>query len=152
VTTKQPLTSIAIVCGPLSEVGRCHPASLPRQRCSHSELAVNDHNASVEPAGAGVIVHTGRKRRPFNGALREAIQAIDPVCSWLGCILRVQICDIDHLEPHSTGGPTDPANSAIMCHKHNLFKHNNGYSAKRIDRSIAITRPDSTARATSGAA
>ncbi len=54
--------------------------------------------------GAGVIVHAGRKRRLFNGALREAIQAIDPVCGWLGCNLRAQIADIDHLEPRSRGG------------------------------------------------
>jgi len=95
--------------------------------------------------GHGVVVHAGRKRRLFNGALRDAIQATDPVCGWLGCNLRAQICDIDHLEPRSRGGPTNPANAKIMCHKHNIFKHNNRYTAKRsTNGKIALTRPDGT--------
>ena len=120
------------------------PSSVVDRRCETTDGNPVDPRQVVAAAfvgrlrlivvdGAGVIVHTGRKRRLFNGALREAIQAIDPVCSWLGCNLRAQICDIDHLEPHSRGGPTDPANSAIMCHKHNLFKHNNGYTAQRTN-------------------
>ena len=103
--------------------------------------------------GAGVIVHAGRKRRLFNGALREAIQAIDPVCGWLGCNLRAQICDIDHLEPRSRGGPTNPRNGKITCHKHHVFKHTAGYAVERKpDGRIEITRPNGTRLATPDAA
>ena len=93
--------------------------------------------------GAGVIVAAGRKRELFTGALREAIMAIDPVCGWLGCNLRAQISAIDHLEPRSRGGPTDAANAKVMCDKHNIFKHVNGYEVERLpDGTIRITRPD----------
>jgi hypothetical protein len=94
---------------------------------------------------AGVIIHAGRKRQLFTGALREAIMALDPMCGWLGCTLRAQISDIDHLEPRSRGGPTDPSNGKIMCHHHNVFKHTAGFAVtRRPDGTIDITRPDGT--------
>ncbi len=69
--------------------------------------------------------------------------ALDPVCGWLGCNLRAQISAVDHLEPRSRGGPTDAANGKIMCDKHNVFKHVNGYRVERQpDGTILITRPD----------
>ena len=129
------------------------PSSVLDRRCETTDGNPVDPRQMVAAAflgrlrlivvdGRGVIVHAGRKRRLFNGALREAIQAIDPVCSWLGCNLRAQICDIDHLEPRSRGGPTNPGNSGIMCHKHNVFKHTAGYTATRnTNGKVAITRP-----------
>lgn len=100
---------------------------------------------SIVVDGAGVIVAAGRKRELFTGALREAIQAIDPVCGWLGCNLRAQISAIDHLQPRSRGGPTEPANAKVMCDKHNIFKHTAGYTVERQpDGTIRITRPDGT--------
>ena len=100
---------------------------------------------SIVTDGAGVIVSAGRKRKLFTGALRESIMAIDPVCGWLGCNLRAQISAIDHLQPRSRGGPTDAANSKIMCDHHNIFKHTAGYQVERQpDGSILITRPDGT--------
>ncbi len=94
---------------------------------------------------AGVIVHAGRARTLFTGPIREAMMALDPMCNWLGCTLRAQICDIDHLEPRSRGGPTDPSNGGTMCHRHNVFKHTGGFAvARRPDGTIHITRPDGT--------
>ena len=95
--------------------------------------------------GSAVIVHAGRKRRLFTGALREAIQSIDPVCGWLGCNLRAQICDIDHLEPRSRGGPTNSSNGKVMCDKHNIFKHTAGYQVERDNSGkLHILRPNGT--------
>lgn len=103
--------------------------------------------------GAGVIIHAGRKRRLFNGALREAIQAVDPTCGWLGCNLRAQIADIDHLQPRSRGGPTEPRNAKVMCNKHNIHKHTAGYTIQRQPAgTIQITRPDGTLLQTPDAA
>ncbi len=95
--------------------------------------------------GSAVIVHAGRKRRLFTGALREAIQAFDPVCGWLGCNLRAQICDIDHLEPRSRGGPTNTTNAKVMCRKHNIFKHTADYRVERDPTGkLQILKPDGT--------
>jgi hypothetical protein len=100
---------------------------------------------SIVVDGAGVIVAAGRKRKLFTGALRDVIQAIDPVCGWLGCNLRAQIAAIDHLQPRSRGGPTDAANAKVLCDRHNIFKHTADYRIERLDDgTIAITRPDGT--------
>lgn len=132
------------------------PATFRDRRCETTDAVPVDPRQLVAAAflgrirfvvvdGAGVIVHAGRKRRLFNGALREAIQAIDPVCGWLGCNLRAQIADIDHLEPRSRGGPTDAGNGKVMCDKHNIHKHTAGYSVERqADGTIQITRPNGT--------
>ncbi len=132
------------------------PASVRDRRCETTDGVPVDPRQLVAAAflgrirfvvidGTGVIVHAGRKRRLFNGALREAIQAIDPVCGWLGCNLRAQISSIDHLEPRSRGGPTDAANAKVMCDKHNIFKHTAGYHVeRRPDGTLRITRSDGT--------
>lgn len=140
------------------------PASVMDRRCETTDGVPVDPRQVVAAAfvgrlrlivvdGAAVIVHAGRKRRLFTGALREAIQAIDPVCGWLGCNIRAQIADVDHLQPRSRGGPTDPGNAKITCHKHNVFKHIAGYTVERTPNgTIEITRPNGTRLATPDAA
>jgi hypothetical protein len=132
------------------------PASVRDRRCETTDGRPVDLRQMVAAAligrvrtivvdSAGVIVAAGRKRRFFTGAVREAIQAIDPTCGWLGCNLRAQIATIDHLLPRSRGGPTDPDNGKIMCDKHNIFKHTANYRVERQpDGAILITRPDGT--------
>ena len=107
--------------------------------------ALHGRIRSIVVDGAGIIVAAGRTRRLFTGAVREALQAIDPTCGWLGCNLRAQIAAIDHLTPASRGGPTDPTNAKVMCGKHNIFKHTADYHVQRQpDGTILITRPDGT--------
>lgn len=132
------------------------PATVRDRRCETTDGVPVDLRQMVAAAlvgrvrsivvdGAGVIVAAGRKRKLFTGALREVIQAIDPVCGWLGCNLRAQIAAIDHLEPRSRGGPTDARNGKIMCDHHNIFKHTADYRVERLaDGTISITRPDGT--------
>ena len=140
------------------------PASVNERRCETTDGTPVDPRQIVAAAllgrlrlivtdGAAVIVHAGRKRRLFTGAMREAIQAIDPVCGWLGCNLRAHIADIDHLQPRVRGGPTDSGNAKVMCHKHNVFKHTADYAVARTPQGrIGITRPDGTQLTTPDAA
>jgi hypothetical protein len=130
------------------------PATVRDRRCETTDGVPVDLRQMVAAAllgglrvifvdGAGVIVAAGRKRRFYSGALREAIMAIDPVCGWLGCNLRAQIAEIDHLQPRSRGGPTDASNAKIMCGRHNIFKQTADYQVERQpDGTILITRPD----------
>jgi len=84
----------------------------PREAVAY---AFRGHVRRVVVDSAGVIVDTGRKRRLFTGPIRDAIQALEPRCTWLGCSLRAAISQIDHLDPHTNGGTTDPANATVMC-------------------------------------
>lgn len=130
------------------------PATVRERRCETTDGVPVDPRQMVAAAllgrlrvivvdGGGVIVAAGRKRKFFTGALREAIIATDPACGWLGCNLRAQIAEIDHLQPRSRGGPTDASNAKIMCDRHNIFKHTANYDVeRRPDGTISITRPD----------
>ena len=93
----------------------------------------------------GVIVAAGRKRRLFDGALREALQATERRCTWLGCLLRASLAQIDHLQPYSDGGPTDAANASVLCQRHNVHKHVHRYTpTRRPDGTWALARIDGT--------
>jgi hypothetical protein len=134
---------------------RIDPATVRDRRCETIDGIPVDPRQLVAAAfvgrirhivvdGAGIVVAAGHQRRLFDGALRKAIQAVDPVCGWLGCNLRARIAQID-LSPAARGGPTDAANGKVMCKKHNLHEHTHGYSVeRRPDGTILITRPDGT--------
>ncbi len=132
------------------------PASVRERRCETVDGVPVDPRQAVALAflgqvrrividGAGVVVNAGRLRRLFTGPLRDILQVVDPRCIWLGCMIRAAISHIDHLHGHAAGGPTDAANAGVMCRHHNLFKHRNGYHARRDQHGQwHITRPDGT--------
>jgi hypothetical protein len=94
---------------------------------------------------AGIVVNAGMKRRLFDGALADVLKAIEPRCSWLGCMIRAAIAQIDHLTDYTAGGPTDAANAAVMCKTHNRFKYRSRYQPRRQpDGTWHIHRPDGT--------
>jgi len=89
-----------------------------------------------------VIVNAGRLTRLYRGPLRQAVQAIDPRCRWLGCLIRARIAAIDHGHDFADGGATD---AEVLCRHHNRFKSTRGYRARRHDNGWwIIHRPDGT--------
>jgi hypothetical protein len=92
-----------------------------------------------------VIVNAGRLTRLYRGPLRQAIQAINPRCRWLGCMLRARISAIDHRHEYSQGGATDAGNGEVLCDHHNRFKTQRDYRARRMPNGWwIIHRPDGT--------
>ena len=130
------------------------PATVRERRCETTEGVPVDPRQVVAMAVIarlrrivvdehGVIVAAGRKRRLFTGALREALQAISPRCSWLGCALRAALAQIDHITPHVQGGATDASNGTVLCQRHNVLKHARSYTPRRQpDGTWLLYRPD----------
>ena len=59
-------------------------------------------------------------QRTFRGWLRRAIQVRDRHCTHpAGCDIPWSECDVDHIIPHSQGGPTSQDNGRLRCHAHN---------------------------------
>jgi 5-methylcytosine-specific restriction endonuclease McrA len=54
--------------------------------------------------------------------LAEAVQLRDRTCVFPYCHRPVRGCDIDHVVPHSRGGPTTLANLACLCRLHHRLK------------------------------
>lgn len=67
-----------------------------------------------QAAGASTDCYTPTK------PIRAYLQGRDWVCRWPGCNRKAVNCDADHRINHADGGPTTPANMALLCrHHHN---------------------------------
>jgi len=125
-------------------------------RCETSTgVVVSDHDAvramihgHVRRAvvdATGVVLDLGARRRLFTGTARDAAQLVALSCSHPGCSIPAEFCQVDHLERHADGGPTDQSNAAPACSSHNRFKERAGLRSRRaVNGRIYITRPDNT--------
>ncbi len=108
-------------------------------------LSVLAHVRRIVVDSAGIVVDAGMKRRLFDGALAEVLKAIQPRCTWLGCMIRAAIAQLDHITDFTAGGPTAADNAAILCEHHNRFKYRARYQPQRQpDGTWHIHRPDGT--------
>ncbi len=69
--------------------------------------------------GASRVVDLGVQRRLFAGATRRAVELRDRECFHPYCDRVAADCDIDHVQPWSTGGPTTVDNGRVACGFHN---------------------------------
>jgi len=123
-------------------------------RCESSNgVPVSEHDAlramlhgQVRRAvvdAAGVTIDLGMRRRLFTGAARDAAQLIALGCSHPGCSIPAELCQVDHLERHADGGPTDQANATPACGSHNRYKDRARLRTRRAaDGRIYLIRPD----------
>jgi hypothetical protein len=61
--------------------------------------------------------------RFFTGATRRAIELRDLECCHEFCDLPADKCQIDHIVPHSQGGPTIQENGQVLCGFHNRARY-----------------------------
>jgi hypothetical protein len=79
----------------------------------------------------GVDVTTiARVDRTIPVALRQALEARDPVCVAAGCAVRDRL-EIDHVVPFADGGPTALDNLARLCRWHHHLKTHRGFRLER---------------------
>ncbi len=72
----------------------------------------------------GQIVHTGITRRRPTAAQTRHIQSLHPTCTFPGCRVPAEDCDLDHEVPWAKGGPTTVENMGPKCrHDHRLKDH-----------------------------
>ena len=68
-------------------------------------------------------------------------------CGFPGCTVAVEWCEIHHVEPWESGGPTDLANLLPLClaEGHHHLVHEGGWSLTiDADRVVTVKRPDGT--------
>jgi hypothetical protein len=81
--------------------------------------------------GGSELLDLGRTRRLFTAAQRVALANRDGGCRWPECDRPPAWCEAHHINPYSTGGKTDLSNGVLLCRRHHLLLHNNGW---RIDQ------------------
>jgi hypothetical protein len=77
--------------------------------------------------GASEPLDLGRTRRLFTSAQRVALTNRDGGCRWPECDRPPSWCEAHHINPYSTGGTTNLTNGVLLCRRHHLLLHNNGW-------------------------
>ena len=68
--------------------------------------------------GPSKVIDLGVRRRLFTGATRSAVQLRDRQCVHPSCDVPAERCEIDHIQPYETGGPTTQDNGRCLCKYH----------------------------------
>lgn len=103
------------------------------------------HVRRVVVDSEGHVIDYGTKQRLFTGPARQAALLLASRCVYPGCRLPARMCQVDHNEPWSTGGPTDQTNAVPLCGVHNRIKHRDGLTIVHDDHGRPYAqRPDGT--------
>jgi hypothetical protein len=98
---------------------------------SAAELRRLACQAAVIPivlGGDGQVLDVGRATRTWNPAQERGIYARDRACVAPGCDRPPAACQIHHRWAWADGGPTDIANSALLCLFHHQQVHRQGWT------------------------
>lgn len=82
-------------------------------------------------AGTGALIEVGRHRYRPSQALRDHLLGKHPTCSFPGCSVPAERCDVDHARPFEHGGPTDQHNCGPPCRRHHRAKTVGGFGLTR---------------------
>ncbi|MFZ0015630.1 MAG: DUF222 domain-containing protein [Acidimicrobiia bacterium] len=91
-----------------------------------------DHQITlVDANGSPTHIYTLSRRETKK--IRSHMEALQPTCSFPGCIAPATDCDYDHIQPWVRGGETSTINGGPKCdHDHELKDH--GWTHRRADR------------------
>ncbi|UTT40493.1 HNH endonuclease [Glutamicibacter mishrai] len=73
--------------------------------------------------GTSLPLDLGRTQRLFSKAQGRAIRVAYRGCSYPGCSMPAQRCELDHLDPWEKGGRTDIASADLNCPIHHIARH-----------------------------
>lgn len=85
--------------------------------------------------GESVVLDYSRSTADITPALRRAIQRRDRHCRFAGCDRPSHWCDVHHLVPRRSGGPTTERNLALVCRFHHTLIHQSGWQLQRDPQS-----------------
>jgi hypothetical protein len=74
---------------------------------------------------AGEPLDIGRASREPSAAIRRALVARDAGCAYCGAPARW--CQAHHVQHWSRGGPTALSNLVLLCHRHHVAVHHDGW-------------------------
>jgi hypothetical protein len=94
--------------------------------------------------GASEPLDLGRARRLFTTAQRVALANRDGGCRWPECDRPPSWCEAHHINPYRTGGKTDLSHGTLLCRRHHLLLHNNGWRIERTPNGELQLTPPTT--------
>ncbi|MDO7867630.1 HNH endonuclease signature motif containing protein [Nocardioides jiangxiensis] len=82
--------------------------------------------------GRSEVLDLGRSRRLFSKAQRRAMAVRQSTCGFEGCDVPGEWCEAHHLDPWSSGGPTDLARGILICPRHHHVVHDDRYAVTAL--------------------
>ena len=89
---------------------------------------------------AGAILQLGSPERCFTAHQRRAITLRDGGCLIPGCTVPAAWCEIHHVIPDESGGPTHPDNGVMLCWFHHRTIDTSGWQIRML-RGVPHIRP-----------
>jgi hypothetical protein len=68
------------------------------------------------------VIELGKRTRFFTGGLARAIELRDRQCTFAGCDVPADNCQIDHEQEYAAGGETTQENGRLRCSPHNPYR------------------------------
>lgn len=124
------LTTLAELDDRPADLAGCGPihADIARQAVATQEKA--EWRYTITDRGRPIA--TGTTTRRPNAATRRAVQAMYPTCTFPGCRMPAENCDLDHRIPWAQGGPTDVGHLAPACRHDHVIRHRAGWTYTRL--------------------
>jgi hypothetical protein len=104
-------------------------------------------NSGIYPVvlnGKSLPLDLGRTQRLYSRAQRRAIRAAYRGCSYPGCSMPAERCEIDHLDAWEKGGRTDIKSAGLSCLIHHTGRHCGLFHAVKIpgSRPMVLLSPE----------
>ena len=80
----------------------------------------------------GMVLDFGRSRRLFPKHVGRAVRAAYRGCSYPGCTMPANRCELDHLDPWDKGGKTNVDNVDLYCKVHHLARHSGLFKVVKV--------------------
>ncbi len=118
----------------------------PDQLAEHGELCCDSAFYRVVLGAEREILELGRLQRLHSGGQRRAAVVRDGGCVFPGCDRPPGWCDVHHNRLWEEGGETDLDNLSLLCRRHHVFIHANGWwiAVQRPRGRPVVFRPDGT--------
>ena len=121
------------------EIGGLGPVTADTARHIVRSQPGADHQITLLDEN-GNPTHIYTLSRRATKRIRRHMAALQPTCSFPGCLAAADDCDYDHEAPWSQGGETSTSNGGPKCdHDHELKDH--GWTHRRIDKENRWTSP-----------
>lgn len=123
---------------------RCHIEDGPALSAATAQrLACDSGIVLVVEDADGNPLDVGRRTRTIPPALRRALEVRDRGCRFPGCSAPAVFCDAHHIKHWVRGGPTNLANTVLLCGLHHFLHHECDYGCERLaGGELLFTRPD----------
>lgn len=82
--------------------------------------------------GKSLPLDLGRTQRLYSKAQGRAIRAAYRGCSYPGCSMPAERCELDHLDAWEKGGNTDICSADLGCPVHHIERHCGLFHAVKI--------------------